>query len=204
MTFCVAVGVDAPRQTAVPTAEGTVNRIDMFPLLSGGCDTIDIAFEMLPEPIPEQGITFSEPCKVTGYVTNRSGYISLHLHTEVSYEAECARCLKPVMRTETVDLEKTVAARDSLEDAGSDEVELDYVLIEDGVLDVEAPLTEQLLLALPTKVLCKEDCRGLCPKCGHDRNDGDCGCDLHEPDPRLACLAKLLVSDDGDEESGEK
>ena len=57
------------------------------------------------------------------------------------------------MRTETVDLEKTVAARDSLEDAGSDEVELDYVLIEDGVLDVEAPLTEQLLLALPTKVL---------------------------------------------------
>ena len=108
------------------------------------------------------------------------------------------------MRTETVDLEKTVAARDSLEDAGSDEVELDYVLIEDGVLDVEAPLTEQLLLALPTKVLCKEDCRGLCPKCGHDRNDGDCGCDLHEPDPRLACPAKLLVSDDGDEESGEK
>ena len=66
------------------------------------------------------------------------------------------------MRTETVDLEKTVAARDSLEDAGSDEVELDYVLIEDGVLDVEAPLTEQLLLALPTKVLCKGGLVAVC------------------------------------------
>lgn len=183
-------------------AEDKVTKIDMLPLLSGSCDTLEISFDMLPVPIPEQGITFREACRVTGCVTNRSGYISLRLHAEVPYEAECARCLRPVVRTQTVDLDKTVAAEDSLEDAESDEVELDYVLIRDGALDVETPLTEQLLLALPTKILCKEDCLGLCPKCGHDKNEGECGCVLHEPDPRLACLAELF-SPDGGEESGE-
>ena len=42
------------------------------------------------------------------------------------------------------------------------------------------------------RVLCSEDCKGLCPKCGRDLNEGECGCDLKEPDPRLAVLAQLL------------
>ena len=49
-----------------------------------------------------------------------------------------------------------------------------------------------IVMGLPTKVLCKDDCRGLCPDCGKDLNLGDCGCQKKEVDPRLAALADLL------------
>ena len=49
-----------------------------------------------------------------------------------------------------------------------------------------------LLLALPTKHLCREDCRGLCPHCGKNLNEGLCGCREDKVDPRLAVLAQLM------------
>ena len=49
-----------------------------------------------------------------------------------------------------------------------------------------------LLLALPTKHLCREDCRGLCPRCGKNLNEGLCGCREDKVDPRLAVLAQLM------------
>lgn len=58
-------------------------------------------------------------------------------------------------------LDKTVAVRGTLEDEDADPVIDDYVFIEDGVLDVESPFYEQLMLVLPAKALCKEDCAGL-------------------------------------------
>ena len=63
---------------------------------------------------------------------------------------------------------------------------------EDGMIDL-APLVRELsLLSLPTKVLCREDCLGLCQECGANLNDGDCGCAPDEIDPRLAALQQLL------------
>ena len=49
-----------------------------------------------------------------------------------------------------------------------------------------------VLLSLPIKWVCREECRGLCPKCGANLNQGDCGCTFREEDPRLAALRKLL------------
>ena len=54
---------------------------------------------------------------------------------------------------------------------------------------------ELLFLGLPTRDLCREGCRGLCPKCGKNLNEGDCGCDRKEIDPRLAVLKKFLDTD---------
>lgn len=177
-----------------------VKNIDMYPLLSGKSDSIEISFEILPDPAPEFGITFYEPFTVSGDVTNRSGYIRLRLCADVPYETECARCLKPIRKIQSVMFDKTVAVRGTLEDEDADPVIDDYVFIEDGVLDAESPFYEQLMLVLPAKALCKEDCAGLCPHCGHDLNDGDCGCKKHEIDPRLACLAKLLDGGSGEEQ----
>jgi len=69
----------------------------------------------------------------------------------------------------------------------------DYLMIEHGGIDLDTPLLEDLVLSLDFAYLCKEDCKGLCFTCGHDLNDGDCGCaNKKEIDPRLAILAKLL------------
>ena len=51
--------------------------------------------------------------------------------------------------------------------------------------------TEQMLLAIPMKVICRSDCRGLCPQCGANMNSEECRCEARSPDPRLAPLARL-------------
>jgi len=109
----------------------------------------------------------------------------------VAYNAECARCLAPVSGEFALDLEKTVASRDMLGDLDEDRLD-DYAIIEDGFLDIDEQLREQLEMEFPARFLCKEDCKGLCPKCGRVLNEGDCGCDLKEIDPRMEPLRKLL------------
>lgn len=77
-----------------------------------------------------------------------------------------------------------------------DEFELKYADLEvgfyrDDVLDLSAVVSEQIVLELPMKPMCRENCRGLCDRCGADLNLGDCGCDRSRVDPRLAVLASL-------------
>ena len=62
-------------------------------------------------------------------------------------------------------------------------------------LDVDEPLCEELLLGFPSRLLCSEDCEGLCPKCGKPKREGDCGCVLKEIDPRLAVLKNFFDKD---------
>ena len=71
----------------------------------------------------------------------------------------------------------------------------EYVVINGSELDVDEPLLEELILGFPNKLLCEEDCPGLCPKCGKPRREGDCGCPTKEIDPRLAILATLFDKD---------
>ena len=66
--------------------------------------------------------------------------------------------------------------------------EFDKSAAVDDLLDVTELLRDELLAAQPMKNLCKADCKGLCPVCGANLNDGDCGCDKHIVDPRLAAL----------------
>ena len=60
-------------------------------------------------------------------------------------------------------------------------------------IDLAPLFTEQVILTLPTRALCREDCKGLCPRCGVNRNHETCECVEREPDPRLAVLRNLRV-----------
>jgi uncharacterized protein len=62
---------------------------------------------------------------------------------------------------------------------------------EGELVDLSPPLRERLLLSLPTLPLCRDDCRGLCARCGSDLNAGPCGCAAEAGDPRLAVLRTL-------------
>ena len=68
----------------------------------------------------------------------------------------------------------------------------DYIEAPDYKLDTDALLRDDILLELPSKFLCKESCKGLCPKCGKNLNEGPCNCNTNETDPRLAVLKQLL------------
>jgi uncharacterized protein len=116
---------------------------------------------------------------------------------------ECGRCLDhyPVDIGQRMDLFYLPRLADRPEDE-EEEVELDDhdVVVgyyEGEKLDLGEVVREQLLLALPLKRLCRQDCRGLCPSCGRNRNTESCACvEPEEPlDPRLEPLRKLVEPD---------
>ena len=71
--------------------------------------------------------------------------------------------------------------------------DLEFSFYRGEEIDLTPLIREQVLLALAERPLCREECRGLCPHCGADLNEGDCGCVVGGPDPRLAVLRNLKV-----------
>ena len=137
------------------------------------------------------GVRFPSPMKVYGDITNTAGYMKMTLSLSVDYETLCARCLSDISGEFTLDLEKTVAPRNLLEGLDEDKID-DYAIVENGFLDMDELIYEQLELEFPSRFLCREDCRGLCQRCGKNLNLGKCDCPEKEIDPRFAPLQKLL------------
>lgn len=166
--------------------------LDMLPILSGASDELTFDFSFTPE---KEGliasvysdVDFTDPIVVTGRVRNMAGYMVLSAEVKVPYSTVCARCAEPVSSVLEISFEKDIATKDDVSEDNDD-----YVIIEDKKLDVLLPVEEQIMLEMPSKTLCKDDCRGLCCKCGKNLNEGDCSCAKHEIDPRLAILKTLL------------
>ena len=170
--------------------------LDMRPMLRGEVNRIDVDYMLSPEPI--QAVTFSGDARVAGCITNEAGYMRLTLQAQLPYRGECARCLSPVEDTFLLEFERTVANEGTLTDEQLEDNVDEYVIIENGELNLDEELREALILAFPMRLLCDEDCPGLCPKCGKPRRDGECGCPTREIDPRLAVLATLLQNEENE------
>ncbi len=166
-------------------------------MLRGEVTRIPIAYAMdprLPDDVEPVGCA-----QVRGEVTDSAGYMRLTLAASVRYRGVCARCLEPVEDTFTVELERTVAAENTLTAEQLEENVDEYAVVRDGMLDLDELIGEELLLTFPMRVLCEPDCPGLCPRCGKPLRLGDCGCPKHETDPRWAVLAEHeWGSDDSD------
>ena len=173
-------------------------KLDLRPLLAGD-RLLKFDYELSLDTSEDTGsylsdVSFPSPMKVSGEITNTAGYMRMTLTTSVEYIAQCARCLSPVSGEFTLDLEKTVAPRNLLGDLDEDKLD-EFAIIEDGFLDMDEQLLEQLEMEFPMRFLCHEDCKGLCPKCGRPKREGDCGCVLKEIDPRLAVLKNFFDKD---------
>lgn len=181
-------------------------KLDLRPLLAGErLLTFDYELPLDMDPADPKdfiyGVVFPSPMKVKGDIVNTAGYMRMRLTLTADYQTQCARCLAPVSGQFTLDLEKTVAARSELGDL--DEYRLDdYAVVENGFLDMDEQLREQLAAEFPARVLCREDCRGLCPQCGKNLNEGTCDCKTENEDPRMAPLRKLLERMQAEEAEG--
>jgi len=123
--------------------------------------------------------------------------IRLRAHFEGKFELLCARCLEPVQTPLAGDFDLIYRPSSVETEAGEhaiteDETEIGYY--EKSGLLLEDAVREQVLLSLPGRALCREECKGLCPKCGANRNLADCGCGETETDPRWNALAGLTLS----------
>jgi uncharacterized protein len=109
-------------------------------------------------------------------------------------ELTCSRCLEAFRLP--VDVPFDLVFLPAHENSGEGEVEveeedLSTAFYRDDVIDLGGMMREQFLLALPMKPLCREECRGLCPSCGANRNVGTCSCTQERTDPRLDALREL-------------
>lgn len=180
--------------------------IDISSLLrgeSGECAVdylLPIDFTADERPFSLYHVSFPSPAHVTGRVTDNAGYMQLSLSVSVGYTAECARCLSPVAGELEFPYQRTVAADGTLvgDDARSgDSYEDEYIIADEGRIDADGLLREQIALLFPTRLLCREDCKGLCPECGKNLNDGPCGCSLKKTDPRWDVLKSINFGEDG-------
>ena len=133
--------------------------------------------------------------EVTATAELLDGQIRIEGQLETKIEMVCARCLEPVVEevNRSFDLlyaplpkGMTKPKEDRLKD---DDTDIGF--FEGDGLFLADVIKEQVLLALPLKVICQSDCRGLCPNCGANLNHEECRCETHATDPRLAPLGRL-------------
>lgn len=106
---------------------------------------------------------------------------------DLLFQAACDRCLAEVPVAMSLSFKRIIAA------SGIEDEEADDLGFMDGCqLDTEAFLHDEFLVNWPVKILCRDDCKGMCPKCGQNLNMGDCGCDTFVPDPRMAVIKDIF------------
>ena len=135
---------------------------------------------------------------VSGKIRRSGGRLHVNGQLEAKVQVECDRCLKAVdlpvdskFKVEYITPED-YQAQQAVELAEED---MDFGVFDGDVIDVDELVVEELTLAVPAHVLCKDNCKGICPACGIDRNQLDCGCETAEVDPRWAGLKKLVNSE---------
>ncbi len=119
----------------------------------------------------------------------------IYLTGSISTEAEtvCSRCLEPIHIPVQTEVATKYVEPEELEDEYElHESDIDTEFFSENKVDITHSVHDQILLAIPMVCLCKEDCQGLCPKCGKNLNLGACGCAKEQiVDPRFADLLKL-------------
>lgn len=129
---------------------------------------------------------FKTPVVVTAKATNRASLITLVINAHFDYSRDCDRCGEPYTRDMNMSFEHRLIQ--TLADEEND----DYIETPDFTLELDDVVISDIFLSLPSKNLCRDDCKGLCQICGQNLNNGECSCDKRQTDPRLEILKQLI------------
>ena len=143
----------------------------------------DTAFHMGAE----YKILEKSPVDVT-FTNIENGKVMMQGSMQLMLEIPCDRCLATVKEPLSIEFQRELL---SPEVAGQEDME-EQDFMSGYELDTEAFVNAEILVNMPVKVLCKPDCKGICKVCGHNLNEGDCGCDTFVPDPRMAAIKDIF------------
>jgi uncharacterized protein len=141
--------------------------------------------------LDEEHVRLIEPPEVRGRVNRKSYEVQLRGTVSARAEVDCDRCLQTVeIPVETKFDVKYISSDDyrATETVELQEEDLSVAVYDDATIDIDELVREQVLLALPTRALCSEECKGLCPVCGANKNSSACACETKEIDPRWGGL----------------
>lgn len=173
---------------------GDIMRVDISKIENQKGGILEFSFL---ETISEKGgtlnvVSFLKPVICKGSITNMGRRFSVEGLVQTSVAVACDRCLCPVEVTINCKLEENYAK------PGENDEEVENFSGE--TIDLLPAVLKVISLSLPMKVVCSDDCKGLCPVCGKDLNDGACGCDTSYIDPRFESLRTLFHLDQSDSE----
>lgn len=144
--------------------------------------------------LESEGVALKSGVRIEGSVTRHIAQADVEGEIVAEVELECSRCLLPVEKALNFPFSVGFVAPEHYSEAKELELradDLDVAILGDNKIDVAEIVREQILLNLPEPVYCREDCKGLCPQCGANRNLIDCKCEEKEIDPRWAALKNL-------------
>jgi uncharacterized protein len=118
-----------------------------------------------------------------------TGAVQVEGELYLEVDVPCSRCLKPLREHITIPFHEVFARKDA---DVQDEEEDDTIFVAQDRVDLNPYLMEHVVLSLPFVPLCGEECKGLCPVCGVNRNETACPCKQEKIDPRLAGLADFF------------
>jgi uncharacterized protein len=130
-------------------------------------------------------LPFAQPPQITGQMRNKTGVVELTGRVEVHLNVVCDRCAEPVTLTIQVSIWHTMV--NTRESEKSDEL----ILVQGERFLLDELVWEDIVLNMPTKLLCRSDCKGLCPCCGANLNESSCNC-KPAGDPRWEALQELM------------
>ncbi len=118
------------------------------------------------------------------------GRAKVEFSMKLLLDMTCNRCLEQVLVPIKIDSWREVFSPDVKVD--EDDTEDNLTVMESYSLNVETLVFNEILMNWPEKVLCRQDCKGICRVCGQNLNDRDCDCDTFVPDPRMAVIKDIF------------
>lgn len=147
------------------------------------CEITEIKHEELVYPVKEcSAISW----KLTNVAKKK---VLVEVSLKLTAVLACDRCLSEVEQPFDLQIIREVVSPDS---ATPDDLEEQEAFMEGYELNMDSLIENEIITSWPMKVLCRPDCKGLCPVCGKDLNTGECGCDTFVPDPRMAAIMDIF------------
>jgi len=147
----------------------------------------------------DQKLIFVGPVKIDLDIINTGSYFWAQGWISCRVRMACSRCLDQFDYLLETEFAEKYCLSYNQENSGAKVVkneEEDCITFTGDVIDIGEEVEKTILMVLPMKAVCNPDCRGLCPQCGKNLNEGECDCVEDEIDPRLAELKKLLNKND--------
>lgn len=139
--------------------------------------------------IGQERVDFLEPCHLEGCFKNIGGGIIQFQGTiDMMVRMACSRCTKDTDLPLHTAVEQRYIADKQQRETGDDDIEV----FQNDTIDLSELVYSEISMSIPMKVLCREDCKGLCSICGKDLNEGPCDCEQDDIDPRWDALKGLL------------
>lgn len=162
-------------------------KIDLTNLFNGSNEAVSIDYTL---DLSDLSYSIYNPINngadIKGSVYEKADVVYLDISVSFVFNGVCDRCADEITKKMSFSLNKILVQ--SL----ANDVDYDnYIVAENGILNLDEIVKEEVQLFLPSKMLCRDDCKGLCYKCGKNLNYGKCSC-KKEVDPRMAALLQLL------------